>query len=106
MNDRVNRVMGYGILRQIRVKPNTCRPEIYLEKVIDRCRAFSNIIYEDRMSYLQGWQDPSKLSYVNESLPLSKKGFLNPSKSLKDEWNYRNAFELDGISFLGKYKGL
>ena len=102
MNDRVNRMMGYGILRQIRIKPNTCEPEIYLRHVIDRCRAYSSVIHEDQMSYLPGWQQPSEWSYVNESIPRSKSGLLNPSKSLKDEWNYRTSRELDGFSFLGK----
>lgn len=102
LNDRVNRMMGYGILRQVRVKPNTCITEVQFQKVIDRCRAFSNIINEDQMSYLPGWKGESEHSYVNESLPLSKKGYLNPSKSKKDEWNYRSPTELDGLPFLGK----
>lgn len=102
MNDRVNRMMGYGILRQIRVKPNTCKAEVYLKKVIKRCQTFSGIIHEDKMSYRSGWRSASDISYVNESLPLSKAGYLNPSKSLKDEWNYRSAKELDGFSFIGK----
>jgi hypothetical protein len=25
LNDRANRIMGYGIIRQIRAKPDTCR---------------------------------------------------------------------------------
>ena len=100
--DRVNRMMGYGILRQIRVQPNTCQAELHFQKLINRCRAFSNIINEDRMSYHPGWLGESEHSYVNESLPLSKAGFLNPSKSKKDEWNYRSPSELDGLPFLGK----
>lgn len=54
------------------------------------------------MSYLPGWIGESENSYVNESLPMSKSGFLNPSKSRKDEWNYRTPSELDGLPFLGK----
>lgn len=102
MNDHVNRMMGYGVLRQVRIKPNTCEIEHHFEGLIKRCRAFSNIINEDRMSYLVGWRGESEQSYVNESLPLSKKGFLNPSASKKDEWNYRSPKELDGLPFIGK----
>ena len=102
LNDRVNRMMGYGILRQIRIRPNTCKTEVTFQKLIKRCRAFSNIINEDRMSYQIGWRGESEYAYVNESIPRSKAGFLNPSKSKKDEWNYRAPSELDGLPFLGK----
>lgn len=94
--------MGYGILRQIRVQQNTCQTEVHFQKIINRCRAFSNMINEDRKSYLAGWVGESEHSYVNESLPLSKGGFLNPSRSKKDEWNYRSPSELDGLPFLGE----
>ncbi len=102
LNDRVNRMMGYGVLRQVRVKPNTCQVEERMQRVTTECRAFSNIINEDRKSYKQGWTQESDFSYVNESLPVSRSGHLNPSRSLKDEWNYRKPSELDGLPFWGK----
>ncbi len=102
LNDRVNRMMGYGVLRQVRVKPNTCQVEERMKRVSTECRAFSNIINEDRKSYKQGWTQESDFSYVNESLPVSRSGHLNPSRSRKDEWNYRKPSELDGLPFWGK----
>lgn len=102
LNDRVNRMMGYGVLRQVRVKPNTCKVDDRLEVITSDCRAYSKMINEDRKSYRAGWTSASDISYVNESLPVGKSGILNPSKSKKDEWNYRTPSELDGLPFWGK----
>lgn len=94
--------MGFGILRQVRVKPNTCEVEDRVKSVATKCRSFANMINEDKQSYKPEWSEPSDFSYVNESLPIGKSGILNPSKSSKDEWNYRDSIELDGLPFWGK----
>lgn len=95
-------MMGYGVLRQIRVKPSTCEVDPRLKPVTSVCRAFSNLINEDRKSYRIGWTHESDVSYVNESIPMSRSGVPNPSKSKKDEWNYRRPSELDGLPFWGQ----
>ena len=94
-------MMGYGVLRQVRIQPNTCQVEEHIKKVTEICRSFSNVIYEDRKSYRVGWTQESDVSYINESLPMSRSGHLNPSRSKKDEWNYRKPSELDGLPFWG-----
>lgn len=99
-------MMGYGVLRQVRVKPNTCQVEDRLTRLTTQCRSFSNVINEDRKSYKVGWSYESEMSYINESLPMSRSGRLNPSKSKKDEWNYRKPSELDGLPFWGQFESL
>ena len=37
MGDKQNRVMGYGILRQIRVKPNTCKVDPRVKNITQEC---------------------------------------------------------------------
>lgn len=102
LSDRVNRMMSYAVLRQVRVNPNTCRVNNALKGIIAECRAFSNIINEDRKSYRPEWTGAQHVSYVNESLPVSvRSGLLNPAKSHKDIWNYRSQSELYGLPFWG-----
>lgn len=84
ISDRVNRLMGFAVLRQVRVKPSkmVAIPAItfqLLHKIIidsctiyDRmasmskqCHAFSSIVNEDRSNYGPGW-DKTK---VDEDRP-------------------------------------
>ena len=69
LNDRVNRLMGYGVLRQIRIRenPDTCALSSRARQMLPtdrlRCRQFSNMIYEDRRTdYGEGWQPLSMSS--------------------------------------------
>ena len=60
MNDRVNRMMGYPVMRQVRIRPQSnCKvePGIASHLSSDRvhCRKFSSIIWEDRKNYAPEW---------------------------------------------------
>ena len=37
MNDRVNRIIGYAVIRQIREVPGTCRSPILMRDYVDSC---------------------------------------------------------------------
>lgn len=99
LDDRTNRMMGYAVLRQVRIKPQTCSVDDRISPITGQCRHFSKIINEDHMHYRPGWQDPSPEPYVNDTKIYK---YLNPSKSLKDEWHYRTQRELEGLPFWGK----
>ncbi|UYV63032.1 hypothetical protein LAZ67_2002892 [Cordylochernes scorpioides] len=75
LDDRVNRMMGYGVLRQIRVK---ARKYLFLEY---RKMGYANLLGEDRDSYTPGWQP------------------LNSSLDVRDEYHYRTSKELNGLPF-------
>ncbi|CAG0900605.1 unnamed protein product [Darwinula stevensoni] len=63
MNDGANRVLGYPILRQIRVRPYACP---VAKRVFDRnmthCAATATIVNEDHDNYCTAWRKPKKIS--------------------------------------------
>lgn len=88
LEDRVNRIMGFGSLRQIRARPNSCRVEKLMRHLVDGCRGQSNLLNEDKLSYKPGWRE------VLMDQPKDK--------SHVDEWHHRRAKELNGLPFWGK----
>ncbi|XP_023225224.1 uncharacterized protein LOC111626157 [Centruroides sculpturatus] len=84
IDDRVNRLMGYGVLRQVRIKPNSCKVEEIMKNVSKTCRGYSRMVDEDKRSYQKGWKK------------------LSEDDGVVDEYHYRSSSELDGLPFFGK----
>ncbi|GIY29651.1 polycystic kidney disease protein 1-like 2 [Caerostris darwini] len=80
LNDRVNRIMGYGILRQVRIKERSCNVDKRVKSLTEVCRGHSNILFEDKKSYEPGW----KVEAQNDT---------------NDEYRYRTSKELNGLPF-------
>uniref|UniRef100_A0A2L2YFJ8 Polycystic kidney disease protein 1-like 2 n=1 Tax=Parasteatoda tepidariorum TaxID=114398 RepID=A0A2L2YFJ8_PARTP len=80
LNDRVNRIMGYGVLRQVRIKERSCNVDKRVKSITEVCRSQSSIIHEDKKSYEPGW----KVEAMNDT---------------NDEYRYRRAKELNGLPF-------
>ncbi|XP_054719265.1 polycystic kidney disease 2-like 2 protein [Uloborus diversus] len=80
LSDRVNRIMGYGMLRQVRIKERSCNVDRRVKTLTEVCRSHSNIIYEDKQSYEPGW----KVLARNDT---------------NDEYRYRTSKELNGLPF-------
>jgi len=55
MNDRVNRIIGYAIIRQIREKPGGCKPPSLVRSAIPACTGEVGITNEDSSDYCRGW---------------------------------------------------
>lgn len=55
LNDRVNRIIGYAIVRQIREKPGSCKPATLVRNYIKSCTGELGIYNEDTTDYCQGW---------------------------------------------------
>ncbi|CAG0904504.1 unnamed protein product [Cyprideis torosa] len=91
LEDRVNRLMGYGILRQIRSKPNTCRvADVFTTgKENFTCTGLATFIYEDDKDYCEYWKDPDTvMDYLKECQ--------------NEAFRYRTADELDALPTLSK----
>ncbi|RWS31890.1 polycystic kidney disease protein 1-like protein 2-like protein [Leptotrombidium deliense] len=129
LNDKVNRMMGYAVLRQVRIKENTCKTakkaaDKLLTPEENKCRSFAKVMNEDRKSYGKSWTKLSSRSFAfNETEDESEEQMedgkveegvitrlsddesiilVNPAKSKKNEWEYRKSSELDGLPFWGK----
>ncbi|CAG0899541.1 unnamed protein product [Cyprideis torosa] len=91
LDDRVNRLMGYGILRQVRSKPNTCRvADVFtIGKENFTCTGLATFIHEDDNDYCEYWKDPDTvMDYLKE---CQNKAF-----------RYRTEEELDALPILSK----
>ncbi|CAG0904235.1 unnamed protein product, partial [Cyprideis torosa] len=91
LDDRVNRLMGYGILRQVRSKPNTCRvADVFtIGKENFTCTGLATFIHEDDKDYCEYWKDPDTvMDYLKE---CQNKAF-----------RYRTEEELDALPILSK----
>ena len=62
MNDRVNRLIGYAIVRQIREKPGNCKPAKIVRSAISECTGENGITGEDSKDYCVGWIQRNKLN--------------------------------------------
>lgn len=127
INDRVNRIMGYGMMRQVRIKNETCNVAHKMKRFLSldqlKCREFANLVYESKSNYIEGWRTPliqsslkknsvalTSIDNIEEEIEkeiLTKIKeedivLLHPSKSKKSPWQYRKPSELNGLPFLGK----
>ena len=95
IGDKVNRIMGYAVIRQIRVKPNTCRVDRRVHNITQECAQASNQKNEDTKDYCNAWEEQTALT---ENLP----------SCVKTEFKYTTAKELQGIAYsadVDRYNG-
>ena len=86
IGDYQSRVMGYGILRQIRVKPNTCRVHKAVLNLTQECAQGSIYVNEDDGDYCNAWEEKTALT---EHLPSCS----------KSEFKYTSASELNSMPY-------
>nr|XP_027212361.1 polycystic kidney disease 2-like 2 protein [Penaeus vannamei] len=83
LNDRVNLLLGYATLRQVRIEEKTCKVPKQIRSVTNECRDKSSVVDEEKRDFDVGWR------------PLPEK------KRPQEEYKYRGALELDGVPFWG-----
>ena len=72
LDDRVNRIIGYAVVRQIREKPGTCHTNKLMRDYVDSCTGQLGVplFYEDTKTYCQGqWRLETGFIFVIESRP-------------------------------------
>ncbi|XP_040583519.2 location of vulva defective 1 [Lepeophtheirus salmonis] len=86
LNDRVNRLIGYAIVRQIRQKIGVCRTHPFVREHIKDCLGEGSISSEDTTSWCENW----------------KAKFLEPNCTEAPEYQYLSATELESLTVSGK----
>ena len=89
IGDKTNRIMGYGILRQVRVKPNSCRVDSRVRSVTQECAQASALINEDSRDYCDAWEEMNNLT---KNLP----------SCFRPEFKYTKAEDLDSSVYSAK----
>ncbi|XP_063604126.1 uncharacterized protein LOC134779789 [Penaeus indicus] len=83
LHDRVNLLLGYATLRQVRIEEKTCKVPKQIRSVTNECRDKSSIVDEEKRDFDVGWK------------PLPER------KRPQEEYTYRGALELEGVPFWG-----
>ena len=86
IGDNVNRIIGYGTLRQIRVKKNSCKVHPAVYDMTQECAQGSNIIHEDDEDYCDGWEEENVLT-------------ANLLSCQKPEFKYSTAAQLNSFPY-------
>ena len=84
MNDRVNRLIGYAIVRQVRERLGTCKPDDIMTDVIKGCTGDGGLDVEDDKDYCLNW-----------ILKSNREGFVCDEQ---EEYQYTTAGELESTT--------
>jgi len=86
LGDMQSRVMGYGTLRQIRVRPNTCHVHKFVLNLTQECAQQSIFVNEDNTDYCNAWAEKNPLT---EFLPSCS----------RSEFKYTSAEDLNSMPY-------
>ncbi len=89
IGDHTNRIMGYALLRQVRVRPNSCRVDNRVKVITEECARASAFVYEDDRDYCDAWEEQTKLT---NNLPSCQ----------RPEFKYTTAASLDSLPYTAK----
>ena len=86
IGDTTNRIIGHGILRQVRVKKNSCKVHPAIYDMTQECAQGSGIIDEDHNDYCDGWEEKNTLTE-------------NLKSCIRSEFKYSTAAQLNSLPY-------
>jgi polycystin 1L2 len=86
IGDKTNRIMGYAMLRQVRVRPNTCRLDKLVLNLTMECAQKSDVVNEDASDFCDAWDERTPLT---EELPSCQ----------RPEFRYTTGEELQSLGY-------
>ncbi|UJR09103.1 hypothetical protein I4U23_013350 [Adineta vaga] len=91
LNDKSNRLIGWAMMRQLRIKTELCDDQ----RLMMRCEHSYSIFNEDKRSFEPGW--------INETTMVMMSGG-NYSSSIMKAFRYRSSDELDTYAYVGEHE--
>ncbi|CAM2704890.1 unnamed protein product [Rotaria socialis] len=85
IDDKTNRILGWATMRQLRVKPDSCKTLSSFTSIIKSCQAAYSYFTEDKLSFDPGWTTIFNASstYMGSYPASIRKAFMyNKSESL------------------------
>ena len=55
-------MMGFAMLRQVRIKRNTCRVAPEVQNLTRECAQYTNLVNEDNENYCDAWEEKTDLT--------------------------------------------
>ena len=84
IGDYTQRMLGFGTLRQIRIKRNACRVAPEVQNLTRECAEKTSFVNEDTIDYCNAWEEETQLTRDLPSCQL-------------EEFKYNTAESLDGL---------
>ncbi|XP_061175461.1 uncharacterized protein LOC133184410 [Saccostrea echinata] len=86
INDKQSRIMGYATMRQLRVKPGSCRVADAMQSIVHECNDEYDMREQDEENYGIGWNPVyQNATYTTE----------------REEYSYTEPSVLDGYPYMG-----
>jgi polycystin 1L2 len=92
LNDKTSRMVGYAVLRQLRVQKESCKIPNSLKNVTNFCNSDLNMINEEKQSYGLNWMEYNET--VFEEVGMSR---------IYNSFIYRNSDSLQGLPYWGSF---
>lgn len=89
INDRSNRLIGWPIMRQLRIKPDSCRIPTSVQQLFTHCYDDYSFSNEEKKSFEPGWTTNQTNQTYNSVIQRAFK--------------YRSSDELDTYIYIGKH---
>nr|XP_002732126.1 PREDICTED: polycystic kidney disease protein 1-like 2-like [Saccoglossus kowalevskii] len=84
LSDRVSHILGYPVIRQLRIKPGRCNVPAEVAQTVSECNEEYGFTDEEKRNFRVSWAEPDP----NTTVP---------------EYIYTSASELDGYPYLGRH---
>ncbi|KAI3387632.1 hypothetical protein SNEBB_002249, partial [Seison nebaliae] len=100
MGDRANRILGYGIIRQLRVQRETCKKVKKLGKYFHDCLDDYSLSNEEKRHFDKNWTlyDWDNLKYEKEQAKMFADFEMTKNNT---EYFYTDASSIDGLPYAG-----
>ncbi|CAF1084827.1 unnamed protein product [Adineta steineri] len=93
--DKTNRLVGWATMRQLRIKPDTCKVKSTIKSLIPICYDDYSASIEDKRSFLPGWITNTTIG--NYSSPIG-----NYSSTVNQAYIYKTSEQLDTYVYVGE----
>ena len=98
LDDRVNRIIGWAIIRQTREKMGSCKPAIEVRDTIEECTGEQGKSFEEEGDFCPGWI-PAGVNATN----CTQEDFEN--SIYHDEYRYTSASEIKALGLQARIRG-
>ncbi|CAF3631565.1 unnamed protein product [Rotaria sordida] len=88
LNDKTTRLIGWATMRQLRIKPDTCRVKSYIRGLIGHCYDAYSASSEEKGSFSPGW---------------TKNTTQNYSRLINQAFIYQTSEQLDTYIYIGEH---
>ena len=92
LDDRVNRIIGYAIIRQTRERQDSCKPAREVRDTIEECTGEQGKSFEETGDFCEGW------------IPKGHPNCSEEQSKLQEEYQYVKASDINAMGITGRIR--